>query len=46
MQYRIMTVCFETYTNPLNTMCGQNAELLNDKPAGEVKDKVPPENRL
>ena len=32
MLYReIMTVCFEIHTKHINTLCGQNVELLNVK---------------
>ena len=33
MLYRkIMAVCSEIHTKHINTMCGQNVELLNVKP--------------
>jgi len=33
MLYReIMAVCSEIHTNHINTVCGQNVELLNVKP--------------
>ena len=32
MLYReIMAVCSEIHTKPINTVCGQNVELLNAK---------------
>jgi len=32
MLYReIMTVCSEIHTKPINTLCGQDVELLNVK---------------
>jgi len=32
MLYReIMAVCCEIHTKPINTLCGQNVELLNVK---------------
>ena len=32
MLYReIIAVCSEIHTKPINTLCGQNVELLNDK---------------
>ena len=32
MLYReIMAVCYEIHTKHINTLCGQNAELLNVK---------------
>jgi len=35
MLYReIMAVCSEIHTKHINTVCGQNVELLNDKPGG------------
>jgi hypothetical protein len=30
----IITVCFKNYTNHMNTLCGQNAELLIVKAGG------------
>jgi hypothetical protein len=30
----IIAVCSEIHTKHINTLCGQNAELLNVKPAG------------
>jgi hypothetical protein len=33
MLYReIIAVCSQTYTEHINTLCGQNVELLNFKP--------------
>ena len=35
MLYReIMAVCSEIHTKQINTLCGQNVELLNVKPGG------------
>jgi uncharacterized membrane protein len=35
MLYReILAVCFESHTKHINTLCGQNVELLNVKPGG------------
>ena len=32
MLYReIIAVCFQIHTKPINTLCGQNVELLNFK---------------
>jgi hypothetical protein len=31
----IMAVCSEIHTKHINTLCGQNVELLNVKPGGE-----------
>jgi hypothetical protein len=37
MLYReIMAVCSEIHTKPINTLCGQNVELLNDKLAVHI----------
>jgi hypothetical protein len=30
----IIAVCFQTHTKHINTLCGQNVELMNDKPGG------------
>jgi len=39
MLYReIMAVCSEIHTEHTNTVCGQNAELLNVKPGGTYND--------
>ena len=39
MLYReIITVCSEIQTKHINTMCGQNVELLNVKLAGTYSD--------
>ena len=35
MLYReIISVCSEIHTKHINTLCGQNVELLNVKPSG------------
>ena len=37
MLYReIMAVCSEIHTKPINTVCGQNVELLNVKLAVHI----------
>ena len=37
MLYReIITVCSQMHTKHVNTLCGQNVELLNVKPGGTV----------
>ena len=39
MFYReIMAVCSEIHTKHINTLCGQNVELLNVKPVGTYSD--------
>jgi len=39
MLYReIIAVCSQIYTKHINTLCGQNAELLNVKPGGTYSD--------
>jgi hypothetical protein len=39
MLYReIIAVCSEIHTKHINTLCGQNVELLNDKPDGTYSD--------
>jgi hypothetical protein len=39
MLYReIMAVCFEIHTKHINTVCGQNVELLTVKPDGTYSD--------
>ena len=39
MLYReIMAVCSEINTKHINTLCGQNVELLNVKPDGTYSD--------
>jgi len=39
MLYRgIIAVCSETHTKHINTLCGQNVELLNVKPGGPYSD--------
>ena len=39
MLYReIMAVCSEIHTNHINTLCGQNVDLLNVVPAGTNSD--------
>ena len=40
MQYReIIAVCSEINTKHVNTLCGQNVELLNGKPVGASRDQ-------
>jgi len=35
MLYReIIAVCSQIHTEPINTLCGQNVEMLNVKPGG------------
>jgi hypothetical protein len=37
MMYReIIAVCSEIHTKHTNTLCGQNAEFVNVKPAGSM----------
>ena len=39
MLYReIIAVCSQIHTKHMNTLCGQNAELLNVKPGGTYSD--------
>ena len=39
MLYReIIAVCSEIHTKHINTLCGQNVELLNVKPSGTYSD--------
>ena len=39
MLYReIIAVCPEIHTKHINTLCGQNVELLNVKPAGKYSN--------
>ena len=39
MLYReIIAVCSEIHTKHINTLCGQNVELLNVKTAGTYSD--------
>ena len=39
MLYReIIAVCSEIHTKHINTLCGQNVELLNVKPGGTYSD--------
>ena len=39
MPYReIIAVCSQIHTEHINTLCGQNAELLNVKPGGTFSD--------
>jgi hypothetical protein len=39
MLYRkINVVCSQTHTKHINTLCGQNVELLNVKPGGTYSD--------
>jgi len=38
MLYReIIAVCSEIHTKHINTLCGQNVELLNVKPGGTIQ---------
>jgi hypothetical protein len=40
MLYREMiAVCSEIHTKHINTLCGQNVELLNVKPGGTCSDR-------
>jgi len=40
MLYReIISVCSEIHTKHINTLCGQNVELLNVKPGGTYSDR-------
>jgi len=40
MLYReIIAVCSEIHTKHINTLCGQNGELLNVKPGGTYSDR-------
>ena len=42
MLYReIIAVCSEIHTKHINTLCGQNVELLNVKLAVHIVTKVP-----
>jgi hypothetical protein len=39
MLYReIIAVCFDIHTKHINTLCGQNVQLLNGKPGGTYSD--------
>jgi len=39
MLYReIIPFCIQNHTNHINTLCGQNVELLNVKPGGTYSD--------
>jgi hypothetical protein len=39
MLYReIIAVCSEIHTEHINTLCGQNVELLNVKPVGKYSN--------
>ena len=39
MLYReIIAVCFQIHTKHINTLCGENVELLNVKPSGTYSD--------
>jgi len=39
MLYRIiMDICSQIHTTHINTLCGQNVELLNVKPGGTYSD--------
>jgi hypothetical protein len=35
---KIITVCSKIHTKHINTLCGQNIELLNVKPGGAYSD--------
>jgi len=35
----IIAVCSEIHTKHINTLCGQNVELLNVKPSGTYSDQ-------
>jgi hypothetical protein len=40
MLYReIIAVCSEIHTKHINTLCGQNVELLNVKPGGTYSNR-------
>jgi hypothetical protein len=40
MLYReIIAVCSEIYTKHINTLCGQNVELLNVEPGGTYSNR-------
>ena len=40
MLYReIIAVCFQIHTKHINTLCGQNVELLNVNPDGTYSDQ-------
>jgi hypothetical protein len=40
MLYReIIAVCSEIHTKHINTLCGQNVELVNVKPGGTYSDR-------
>ena len=40
MLYReIIAVCSQIHTKHINTVCGQNVELLNVKPGGTYSDQ-------
>jgi len=40
MLYReIIVVCSEMHTKHINTLCGQNVELLNIEPGGTYSDR-------
>ena len=40
MLYReIIAVCSQTHTKHINTLCGQNVELLNVKPGCTYSDR-------
>ena len=42
MLYReIIAVCSEIHTKHINTLCGQNGELLNVKPSATFSDQWP-----
>jgi len=40
MVYREIIICSEIYTEYINTLCGQNVELLNVKPGGTYSDHL------
>jgi hypothetical protein len=37
----IIAVCSQIHTKHINTLCGQNVELLNVKPGGTYSDQAP-----
>ena len=42
MLYReIIALCSQIHTKHINTVCGQNVELLNFKPGGTYSDHWP-----
>ena len=38
LQREIIAVCSQIHTKHINTLCGQNVELLNFKPGGTYSD--------